>query len=190
MPRDYVTRKMLSYFVMTVNFLSVWQDTARCLVPARVGYDLLPAELLWVGQFWIAKLFMFTTSQRKLALNFRIPRLFTKLLVHVVWLLRRSCAKETLLELLPFVAKRFVLSPTSKSHSLKRLLIRQSSQSRTSGSSKRSRSATRNCESRWSIRRQRPRCSVSSAGRRRTCSRCSTRSLRAQPGFVESMTWG
>ena len=49
----------------------------------------------------------------------------------------------------------------------------------------------RNAELReaWSIRRQRPRCSASSAARRRTCSRCSTPSSRAPPGFVGSMTW-
>ena len=40
----------------------------------------------------------------------------------------------------------------------------------------------RNAELRrlWSIRPQPPRCLVSSAGRRRTCSRCSTRSSRAR----------
>ena len=39
------------------------------------------------------------------------------------------------------------------------------------------RSATQNCARRWSIRRQRPRCSASSAARRRTCSqsRCHRR---------------
>ena len=52
------------------------------------------------------------------------------------------------------------------------------------------RSATQNCARRWSIRRQRPRCSASSAARRRTCSRCSTPSSRARRGFVGSMTWG
>ena len=51
------------------------------------------------------------------------------------------------------------------------------------------RSATRNCARRWSIRRQRRRCSASSAARRRTCSRCSTPSSRAQRGFAGSMTW-
>ena len=51
------------------------------------------------------------------------------------------------------------------------------------------RSATRNCARRWSIRRRRPRCSASSAARPRTCSRCSTPSSRARPGFVGSMTW-
>ena len=51
------------------------------------------------------------------------------------------------------------------------------------------RSATRNCARRWSIRRQRPRCSASSAARRRTCSRCSTPSSRAPRGFVGLMTW-
>ncbi len=51
------------------------------------------------------------------------------------------------------------------------------------------RSATRNCARRWSIRRQRPRCSASSAARRPTCSRCSTPSSRARRGFVGSMTW-
>ena len=51
------------------------------------------------------------------------------------------------------------------------------------------RSATRNCARRWSIRRQRPRCSASSAGRRPTCSRCSTRSSRARREFAGSMTW-
>ena len=51
------------------------------------------------------------------------------------------------------------------------------------------RSATRNCARPWSIRRQRPRCSASSAARRRTCSRCSTPLSRAPHGFVGSMTW-
>ena len=50
------------------------------------------------------------------------------------------------------------------------------------------RSATQNCARRWSIRRRRPRCSASSAARRRTCSRCSTPSSRARRGFVGSMT--
>ena len=54
---------------------------------------------------------------------------------------------------------------------------------------KESRSATQNCARRWSIRRRRPRCSASSAARRRTCSRCSTPSSRARRGFVGSMTW-
>ena len=40
-----------------------------------------------------------------------------------------------------------------------------------------------------SIRRRRPRCSASSAARRRTCSRCSTPSSRARRGFVGSMMW-
>ncbi len=51
------------------------------------------------------------------------------------------------------------------------------------------RSAMRNCARRWSIRRRRPRCSASSAARRRTCSRCSTPSSRARRGFAGSMTW-
>ena len=48
----------------------------------------------------------------------------------------------------------------------------------------------RNAELReaWSIRRQRPRCSASSAARPRTCSRSSTPSSRAPPGFVGLMT--
>ena len=45
-----------------------------------------------------------------------------------------------------------------------------------------------NCARPWSIRRQRPRCSASSAARRRTCSRCSMPSSRAPRGFVGSMT--
>ena len=53
---------------------------------------------------------------------------------------------------------------------------------------KESRSATRNCARRWSIRRRRPRCSASSAARRRTCSRCSTPSSRARRGFAGLMT--
>ena len=55
--------------------------------------------------------------------------------------------------------------------------------------SRNSRSATQNCARRWSIRRQRPRCSASSAARRRTCSRCSTPSSRAPRGFVGLMMW-
>ena len=50
-------------------------------------------------------------------------------------------------------------------------------------------SATQNYAKPWSIRRRRPRCSASSAARRRTCSRCSTLSSRARRGFVGSMTW-
>ena len=55
--------------------------------------------------------------------------------------------------------------------------------------SKNSRSATQNCARRWSIRPQRPRCSASSAARRRTCSRSSTPSSRAPREFVGLMTW-
>ena len=51
------------------------------------------------------------------------------------------------------------------------------------------RSATQNCARPWSIRRQRPRCSASSAVRPPTCSRSSTPSSRAPPGFVGLMTW-
>ena len=54
---------------------------------------------------------------------------------------------------------------------------------------KESRSATQNCARPWSIRRQPPKCSASSAARRRTCSRSSTPSSRAQRGFVGLMTW-
>ena len=50
-------------------------------------------------------------------------------------------------------------------------------------------SATQNCARPWSIRRRPPRCSASSAARRRTCSRCSTPSSRAPRGFVGLMTW-
>ena len=46
-----------------------------------------------------------------------------------------------------------------------------------------------NCARPWSIRRQPPRCSASSAARRRTCSRCSTLSSRAPRGFAGSMMW-
>ncbi len=45
------------------------------------------------------------------------------------------------------------------------------------------RSATRNCARRWSIRRRRPRCSASSAARRRTCSRCSTHRRERRSGL-------
>ena len=51
------------------------------------------------------------------------------------------------------------------------------------------RSAMRNCARPWSIRRQRPRCSASSAARRRTCSRSSMPSSRAPRGFAGLMTW-
>ena len=50
-------------------------------------------------------------------------------------------------------------------------------------------SAMPNCARRWSIRRQRPRCSASSAARPRMCSRSSTPSSRARPGFVGLMMW-
>ena len=51
------------------------------------------------------------------------------------------------------------------------------------------RSATQSCARHWSIRPQPPRCSASSAARRRTCSRSWTPSSRAPRGFVGSMTW-
>ena len=54
---------------------------------------------------------------------------------------------------------------------------------------KNSESAMPSCARPWSIRRQRPRCSASSAARRPTCSRCSMPSSRARRGFVGSMTW-
>ena len=54
---------------------------------------------------------------------------------------------------------------------------------------KESRSATRNCARPWSIRRQRPRCSASSAARPRMSSRCSMPSSRARRRFAGSMTW-
>ena len=49
----------------------------------------------------------------------------------------------------------------------------------------------RNAELREALEHQTatPRCSASSAARRRTCSRCSTPSSRAPRGFVGSMTW-
>ena len=46
-----------------------------------------------------------------------------------------------------------------------------------------------NCARPWSTRRQRPRCSASSAARRRMCSRCLMLSSRARRRFVGSMTW-
>ena len=55
--------------------------------------------------------------------------------------------------------------------------------------SKNYRSATRNCTRRWSIRRQRPKCSASSAARPRTCSRSSTPSSKAPHGSVGLMMW-
>ena len=82
-----------------------------------------------------------------------------------------------------------VLSQINKSRCSKPSPTKRSSPSRTCGCSRKSRSAMRNCGRRWSIRRQRPRCSASSAARRRTCSRSSTPSSRAPPGFVGSMTW-
>ena len=53
--------------------------------------------------------------------------------------------------------------------------------------SKRSRSAMLNCGRPWSIRRRPPKCSALSAARPPTCSRSSTPSSRALPGFVGSM---
>ena len=50
-------------------------------------------------------------------------------------------------------------------------------------------SAMQNCARPWSIKPQRPRYSASSAARPRTCSRFSTPSSRAPPGFVALMTW-
>src|SRR5262245_1665578 len=46
-----------------------------------------------------------------------------------------------------------------------------------------------NCGKPWSIRRQHPRCSASSAARRRTCNLCSIRSLRARLGSAGLMTY-
>ena len=80
------------------------------------------------------------------------------------------------MEVRPFTDKRIDL--------LKTFADRRSSPSRTCGCSKSSKSATQNYARPWNIRRQRPRCSASSAARRRTCSRSSTPSSRAPPGFV------
>ena len=87
--------------------------------------------------------------------------------------------------------RRQEVRPFSEKHIalLKTLPTRRSSPSRTCDCSKRSRSAMRNCARRWSIRRRRPKCSASSAARRRTCSRCLMRSLRARRGFVGSITY-
>ena len=49
--------------------------------------------------------------------------------------------------------------------------------------------ATQNCARRWSIRPQPPKCSASSAARRRTYSRCSMPLWRVRLGFVELMMW-
>ena len=51
------------------------------------------------------------------------------------------------------------------------------------------RSATQNCARPWSIRRRRPKCSASSAARRRTCSRSLMPSSRVLLGFVGLMMW-
>ena len=48
--------------------------------------------------------------------------------------------------------------------------------------------ATQNYVKPWSIRPPQPKCSASSVARRRTCSRCWTRSSRAPRAFVGSMT--
>ena len=82
-----------------------------------------------------------------------------------------------------FAARKFVHLPTSRSSCSRPSPTRRSSRLRTCGCSKNSRSATQNCARPWSIRRQRPRCSASSAARRRTCSRSSTPSSRAPPGL-------
>ena len=76
-----------------------------------------------------------------------------------------------------------------RSRCSKPLPIRRSSPSRTCDCSKNCKSATQNCGRPWSIRRRLPKCSASSAARRRMCSRSSMPSSRAPPGFVESMTW-
>ena len=88
-----------------------------------------------------------------------------------------------------FMIRRTEVRPSQKSRSRcsKPSPTKPSSLSRTCGCSKKFRSATRNCARRWSIRRQRPRCSASSAARPRTCSRCLTRSSRAPRGFVGLM---
>ena len=88
----------------------------------------------------------------------------------------------------PFAARRCGPLPKSRSNSSKPSRTRPSLRSRTCACSRRSRSATQNCAKPWSIRRQRPRCSASSAARPPRCSRSSTPSSRARPGFVGLMT--
>ena len=82
-------------------------------------------------------------------------------------------------EVSPFSDKQIALLK----HSPTRLL----SQLRTCGCSKNCRIATPNCAKPWSIRPLLPRCSASSAVRRRTCSLSSTPSSKARRGFVGLM---
>ena len=88
-----------------------------------------------------------------------------------------------------FAVRKSVRSQKNRLRFSKPLPIKRSSRSRTCDCSKKSKSATQNCARLWSIRRQPPRCSASSAARPRTCSRCSTPSSRAPRGFAGLMMW-
>ena len=102
---------------------------------------------------------------------------------------RHCCEKAFRLGRLLFAAPRFVLSPTSRSHFSRLSPTQAVIAIENVRLFKEFRSATQNCARRWSIRRRQPRCSASSAARRRTCSRCSTPSSRAPRGFVGLMMW-
>ena len=170
------------------NCCEWWPITGHSRRRARMQYrlqstDSVPAEPSSSGKLCISH-DLASRSRRRVSGNFATSDVGVRTLL----------AMPMLREGLPIGAivirrPRFVLSPKSRSLCLKPSPTRRSSPSRTSGCSRKSRNATRNCARPWSIRRQRPRCSASSAARRRTCSRSSMPSSRAPRGFVGSMTW-
>ena len=166
-----------------------WPHTDLCGIPDRRSLARYLGVCLRAELCLIEQTYMLMICQRAQEPNFPRAKQFQHSAAFGHFLLRPCFARAVAIGAIFIAARKFVLFPTSKSRFSKLSPIRPSSLSRTSACSKKSRSATRNCARRWSIRRQRPRCSASSAARRRTCSRCSTPSSRAPRGFVGLMTW-